>query len=458
MKTQIKTALLFTGLTGGLMSLLCILVYYFATNFAFRDFNKRLELRAVIAAKVFLEQDESSTASFSEMKKKHLEVLPFQKEYFLKIDSATGKIHDDQGLPLPKSFYNDVMVYGSTFYMKNEVSYAGIYYPDNQGNFIVVASAINEYETKALYNLKTIFIICLIGGMAIAFTVGIFFSHATFQPVRRIIKQVKSISAQNLHLRLKEGKEGVGKDEMTELSNTFNNMLDRLETAFETQSNFISNASHELRTPLTTIIGEADLALHKDRDPEAYRASLTVILQEANRLQKLTTGLLNLAQSSFDGTKQSWEEIRVDELIFEIKEEVARIEPLAKLEVNLSKLPEDAAQLCIFGNKQLLKLALSNIVLNGFKYSGNMPVKISIVYEYKKLSLIFEDQGIGIPQNEIRHVFDPFFRASNVSNFAGHGIGLPLTMTILRLHNATIEIHSIEDVGTTVTTSFTTAI
>src|SRR5690606_9054919 len=107
------------------------------------------------------------------------------------------------------------------------------------------------------------------------------FSKYLFGPLRSITNQVKEISSENLHLRLDTAYKN---DELNDLAKTFNDMLDRIETSFETQNNFISNASHELRTPLTAIIGEADVSLSKLRKPDAYIESIKIILDEAEKL------------------------------------------------------------------------------------------------------------------------------------------------------------------------------
>lgn len=454
MKIQTKTALLFTGLTAGMMFLLTVLVYFLVQQFTFQDFRKRLQLRAVMAAKVHLEQDETSTAAFSEIRRQHLEVLPDQKEYMLLTDSVTGNVQPNNTLSLPQSFYRSVFTNKDAFYDDGPTTYAGIYYPDNQGNFIVVASARNEYGAQTLQELRTVFLFCMIGGMCTAFTVGLFFSKKTFKPVRDIIFRVKRITAQNLHLRLPEND---GRDEINELAHTFNNMLDRLETAFETQNNFISNASHELHTPLTAVLGEAELALSKKRAPEEYEAALRIILQEAERLSQLTAGLLNLAQNSFSTRLQNQELLRIDELLTDVKAALERMEPGCRVQINLDNMPEDATALQVNGNRQLLMLAISNIVRNGCKYSGNQPVVIHLLFPHKKIEVVFTDTGIGIPEKELPQIFDPFFRASNTGKFKGHGIGLPLTATILRQHHATIQVQSAEGAGTRVSISLSVA-
>jgi signal transduction histidine kinase len=259
--------------------------------------------------------------------------------------------------------------------------------------------------------------------------------------------QVRDISAHNLHLRLEAKK---GRDEISELSNTFNNMLDRLQASFETQNNFVSNASHELRTPLTAIIGEAELALSRSRSDEEYRQSLQVITREAEKLRLLTGHLLTLAQTGFDGRKQSWEILRADELLWDTKHAVEEIEPGSRLQLQLDNLPEDERALCIMGNIYLLRQAISNILLNACKYSDHREVLAALKVSAGHVHILVTDKGIGIPAAEMRYIFDPFFRASNTLRYEGHGVGLPLARTIIRLHGGTIDIQSKEGAGTTV--------
>jgi signal transduction histidine kinase len=449
MKIQVKTALLFTALTAGIILFLSLAVYYFASRFTFNDFLKRLELRARIAARISFEEDETSTAVFNELRRQYLSALPQEKVYILEYDSATRKITPKEGPALSQNFYQSIIQQkGKTvFTERNHVQYAGIMYNTAEGrHYLVISSAMNEYGGKVLKNLEEVLIITFVLSVIVVFTAGLFFSRNIFAPVRNITHRVKDISGHNLHLRLEEG---TGKDEITELAQTFNNMLDRLETSFETQNNFVSNASHELRTPLTTIIGEAEIALSKARTEQEYRQSLQIILQESSRLQHLTGSLLKLAQSGFDGQKQEWGILRMDELLWTVKKTVDEIEPRNRVRITLH-MPDDEQQVSVSGNNQLLTLALSNIVLNACKYSDNKSVLLSLITSGGKVIITVVDEGIGIPAAEVKYIFDPFFRASNTNHYKGYGIGLPLTHTIIRLHKGDIKIQSSEGKGTTV--------
>ena len=259
--------------------------------------------------------------------------------------------------------------------------------------------------------------------------------------------KVKDISSENLHLRL----EGQYKSlELTELALTFNNVLDRLETSFETQNNFISNASHELRTPLTAIIGEADVTLSKLRKPEEYIETLQVILDEAEKLDQKTKALLFLAQTGYSNNLPVSGKVRIDQLLYDVKETIEKLNKKNKLHIDLSMLPENPLKLRVHGNEQLLHLAFTNIISNGCKYSNFQTVNVSIGATNTHVIVFIKDQGIGIPANEIDFIYDPFFRASNTKNYEGYGIGMPLSRNIIRVHGGQMIVNSVENKGTTV--------
>jgi signal transduction histidine kinase len=284
-----------------------------------------------------------------------------------------------------------------------------------------------------------------LGSLIMVYFVGKLFSYYTFTPVRKLTDRVKSITSDNLHLRLDEP---TGRDEIAELTHTFNNMLNRLETAFNTQNNFVSNASHELRTPLTIINSEIELALNKSGLTPEQRSMLTTINSETDKLIQILNSLLLLAQSGFDGKKQNWQKIRMDELVFMSIEAAKKLHPQSQIQVDLSAMPEDEELLQVSGNSNLLRLAVTNIISNACKYSHNKLVKVKLSVEKKNIVIAVVDRGIGIPSTEVQHIFVPFFRASNTQDYEGHGVGLPLTLNIIRLHKGTIGIQSEVDSGT----------
>ncbi|MDN3586407.1 HAMP domain-containing sensor histidine kinase [Pedobacter aquatilis] len=435
-----KITLLFAILSAVIISLLSGFVWYFSNEFAFEDFYKRLEARVNIAAQIKLYQDDNNSV-YAKMRNQYLERLPSEKEYIIEAGKTEKKLDRE----LPQSFYKRINTGLTARYRTENHFYAGKFFKNSSGGYIVIVSANDPVGFRELKDLQKILIIGFFLSVLLSFVVGWKFSNYMLQPLRNIIKSVKHMKAENLHMRLDVKK---GKDEMTQLAETFNNMLNRLETAFETQNNFISNASHELRTPLTIISGELELAINTKQDAEKQHKALTKIKDEADRLEHILTSLLGLAQSGFNGKNQPWEQVRIDEVVWEVIEAVNLVHPENKIEVDLSKLPEDENLLVIRSIKNLIKLAISNIVSNACKYSNNNVVTVLIESNQNIVSVAVTDRGIGIPQSDIQHIFEPFYRASNTNEFKGYGVGLPLSLNIVRLHRGSIGIKSQVGVGT----------
>lgn len=436
--------LLFAVLTVSIISGMSFFVYYLASQYSFEDFYKRLEIRAYLTATATFPPVGTDTLAYTYIRDRHLEKLPAEKEHIIRVLPG-NEVEAHPELGLPDAFYQAVIKDGKETYRNGERFYEGILYTHTDASYIVVVSAVNEYMSQYMTELRRILLTCMAIAGAVIIGAGLFFSHYILQPVHRIMNQVKNISSSNLHLRVEAHEGG---DEITELADTFNNMLDRLEMAFETQNNFVSNASHELSTPLTAIIGEAELALTKERDAESYRNSVRNMLHEAERLEHITRSLLHLAQTGFDGKKEVWGVVRTDELLFAVKHVIDRITPDNKVEIDYSLFPEEEEKMSIPGSFQLLELALSNIVSNAVKYSSNRPVSLALAATDSKNIIIVRDEGIGIPVQDLPYIFSPFFRASNTQSFKGYGIGLPLTNNIIRMHKGEIIVNSRMNEGT----------
>ncbi|WP_316772247.1 HAMP domain-containing sensor histidine kinase [Pedobacter frigiditerrae] len=436
-----KITLLFAILSAIIISLLSGFVWYFSNEFAFEDFYKRLEARVNITAEIRLSENKTNDV-YAKVRNQYLERLPDEREFVIdKTELDKNTIDSD----LPKSFFNTINFGKVARHRKENQFYAGKSFISNNKTYIIIVSAKDPVGFRELKDLQKTLIAGFFLSVALSFIVGWKFSNYMLNPLRSIIKSVKKIKAENLHLRL-DVKQGT--DEMSQLAQTFNNMLNRLETAFETQNNFISNASHELRTPLTIISGEVELAMRAETDSKKQQKALVKIKDEAERLEHILTSLLGLAQSGFNGKNQPWEQVRVDELIWEVQQTVNQVHPESKIEIDFSQLPEDENLITLKANKNLLKLALTNIVSNACKYSNNKTVFITLLSKLNVISIAVKDQGIGIPQGDVQHVFEPFYRASNTSEFKGYGVGLPLSLNIIRLHRGSIGVSSQEQIGT----------
>ena len=441
LKKQSRTVLLLLIPFLIVIFLFSVFIYFSVSNYSEKNFFKLLEARAYKVAKERL--DEKITKSDPNSPEK----LPHEKDFFIPIDNTLNIKEQVQKIGIPASFFESVINKKSAEFVSEKYLYKGIRYQSISGDYIVITAAENYFEINQADNLIRTLLFAILASFILILYIALYFSKNIFKPISEITEQVKEISSENLHLRLNDSNRS---DELNELARTFNNMLDRIETSFETQNNFISNASHELRTPLTAIIGEADVVLTKPRANEEYVETLKIILQEADKLDNKTKALLFLAQTGFNGKVQKFDKVRIDQLLWDVKENLESLNPKSKIHLDMDLLPENPMKLKVNGNVQLLHLAFSNIISNGCKYSNFETVTVSIGASDDFVYIVIKDNGIGIPENEIKYIYDPFFRATNTKNFEGYGIGLPLTRNIIRMHKGTLLVTSIENKGTTV--------
>lgn len=439
-----RTVLLFLLPFLMVILLFSVFIYYTVSSYSEDYLFKLLEARANKVAK---ENFEGKNARIGLSTNESSEKLPHEKDYFIPITNQLDLALESQKVGVGTIFFQDVIQKGNAEFVSKQYLYKGIRYKSKSGEFIVITIAENYFEKNKSETVTKTLLFVIGAALLLLLYIAIYYSKNIFKPISAITESVKEISSENLHLRLDDKNTNT---ELHELTHTFNDMLDRIETSFETQNNFISNASHELRTPLTAIIGEADVTLSKLRKPEEYIESLQIVLQEAEKLDNKTKALLFLAQTGFNGKIQKFEKVRIDGLLWEVKENLEGMNPKNKIYIDTELLPENPMKLKVNGNIQLLHLAFSNIISNGCKYSNFQTVTVSIGASDDFVYIVIKDTGIGIPQDEIKYIYDPFFRASNTKKYEGFGIGLPLTRNIIRMHNGKILVTSVENEGTTV--------
>lgn len=443
MKIQTKVTILFIALTSAVILLLSIFIFFFANHFVFEDFYERLETRLRIAESIHYHRGNQNSHDARRLKKLYLEKLNSEQEFYITWNKNSERVFDS--LHLPQDLLKEVVALGKARFQQDNHFYVATLHKSSLPVTIVIVTAKDPYGLEELQHLRTILFAGIALSILLVYVIGKIFVNQTFRPFRELVNKVKNISAENLSLRLDVNDGG---DEINKLRSTFNEMLTRLETTFKIQNNFVSNASHELRTPLTIIRGEAELAFRRS-DPETWQQeSFKRILEESEKLTSMITSLLGLAQTGFDGKKQHWSLVRMDEVVLLAKEAVDKVYPFNKVTINFDELPEEEKLLQVHGNETLLKLAVSNVLLNACKYSNNNVVLVSLFSEQHKVNIHIKDKGIGIPQEETNQIFEPFFRASNTTGFTGHGVGLPLALNIVKLHKGNIAVNTTVGTGT----------
>jgi signal transduction histidine kinase len=211
--------------------------------------------------------------------------------------------------------------------------------------------------------------------------------------------------------------DGNGTDEIGHLARKFNRMLERLERSFGMQKSFIAHASHELRTPLTSINGQIEVLMMKDRTGPEYKQALVSVLEDIRSLIDLMNKLLVMARTSAEGPLSFNDQIRIDEILWLVREELKKINDAYDINISLNDNLNDTGQMTVRGDEYLLKTAMSNLADNACKYSPDHKVDISINHTGKYLEIKFSNKGNGIPEEELTRVFEPFFRGTMPCRF-----------------------------------------
>jgi signal transduction histidine kinase len=448
MTFRTKLTLYFSLLIGAVISILGLIIYFFAERYTQQEFRDRLRNRAFIAAQLYLEQDELSARAIARIQQQFVQSLPDEEVHIYDNQRKPSFELNPMTLPSTDHIFDKIEKERQIAFKDNKRQWVGVRYDDNQGEFYVIVSAIDRYGQSKLDNLQRVLVISFVSSIGFVLLLGWFYAGQVLRPIGDIVQEANNINASNLHLRVREHN---SRDEIAALAHTFNQMLDRLQLSFEMQKNFISNASHELRNPITAISGEIEVALLKERTAAEYIASLETLQNETDRLQKLTSDLLGLAQANFDEAEKYREEMRVDELLLECQRELQQTHPEFKIKLHLEEMPEGAEKLIVKGNSSLMKIALNNVIENACKFSDKQVVTVWLHSKGKAFSVVVQDRGIGIPEEDQAYVFQTFYRARNARGHKGTGIGLSLTEKIIRMHGGRIEVNSVVGNGTSFT-------
>lgn len=303
---------------------------------------------------------------------------------------------------------------------------------DGTVTYIVqVASPLTALE-NALDDLRQLLTVML--PLLILFTglVGWVLARLSLRPVDRMIRAVQQITARSLKQRVPVP---ATRDEIHRLAVTFNDMLGRLDRAFESQRHFLQDASHELKTPLTILEGEMSVALKRQRSPEDYEAVLRSCLEEIERLTTIVHNLLTLARLDDRDIVLQRRRLDLAALACGVLEDMHIL--ASQKSVRLSC--EAASPVTVSADGPFLRQVFINIIGNAVKYtSEGGSVAVAVQQDNKGASVTVRDTGIGIRAEDIPFIFDRFYRAEASRSSTGFGLGLSIAKSIIEAHGGTI--------------------
>jgi heavy metal sensor kinase len=273
---------------------------------------------------------------------------------------------------------------------------------------------------------------------------GIWISRRALAPVDEITLAARSIGIQSLSRRLDVPSTG---DELQRLSETWNEMLARLEAAVKRLSQFTADASHELRTPVALIRTTAELTLRRERSPETYREALRQVVLESERTSRLVDDLLLLARADAGLPSLALERMELTPLVRDVCQQGQVLAESRQLQIS-TVAPEEPV--FVEANDPALRRMLLLLLDNAMKYT---PVGGRIVLSVDRdpggATVAVRDTGIGIPETALPHVFERFYRVDESRNrdAGGTGLGLSIAKWIAERHHASLEAESVVGEG-----------
>jgi len=304
---------------------------------------------------------------------------------------------------------------------------------------VFVAAIFRDFELAetrpAVWGAAGVGLATLLVGSLLAWRVA----EGVLRPVRDVTATAGGITAGDLARRIRVS----GRDEISLLANTFNNMLDKLEEAFETQRRFVDDAGHELRTPITVIRGHLELL---EEDPEERRRTLALVMDELERMQRIVNDLLVLAKAE-QPDFLDLAPVNLSELTREIYE---KAQALGSRDWQLQRVGRGILE----GDRQRITQAVMQLAQNAVQHTREGgDITLGSELRNGKARVWVKDSGEGIPEEEQDQIFHRFSRRRNRRSSEGAGLGLAIVRAIAEAHQGRVDVQSRQGEGSTFTIS-----
>lgn len=271
--------------------------------------------------------------------------------------------------------------------------------------------------------------------------IGYLVSSYALRPLTVFADALERINHKNLDERI--GPNGFAR-ELHVFAERFNDLLERLQIAFDAEKDLIANAAHELKTPLAVIRAECDIALIRERTGGEYRESLGEVRTVTDTMQRQINAMLTLARIDADILSTSFQEISLNQCLDNALQLVA---PLAA-EQHIRIVQEKEDEVTVLGDKDALTEAMTNLLENAVHY--NRPegsVVVNLQHCDERIQFTVQDTGVGIPEEELEQVFQKFYRSEGVKHLKGTGLGLSITKAVVSAHKGDITVRNVESGG-----------
>ncbi len=308
-----------------------------------------------------------------------------------------------------------------------------------------------SYGADVIESVTSAWLVASLFAIVVAAWVGWFMSKRVTRPVLALENATRQMERGDLSVRV--DLQGERQQEFLSLANSFNGMAEQVEQTVSTLREFVADAAHELHTPLAAL--QANIELAHDEDNASDRARYLARAQEqGRRLEGLVTSLLDLSRIEAAESKSEFAPVDMNQLIREVGEQFASRAEQTERSFAMN-LPDD--DLLVLGNEPQLRQVFINLLENALKFTPpNGNISLALERAANKVVITVSDSGIGIPSEDLPHLFERFHRARNASQYPGNGLGLAIVKAIINLHQGDLVVRSEEKKGTAISVTFPT--
>ncbi|UUW07392.1 HAMP domain-containing histidine kinase [Flavobacterium plurextorum] len=439
-RISLLVSLLFTILFG----LASTVIFVLYSNFRKEEFRDRLEIKALSNIKLLVNVKEVDDQLLKMIDQNSINKLYDEKT--LVFDSQFKLIYssiDDAKINWSVDDLKYLKKHKTFFKQQGDYEVYGVFYDTKDKDFYALISATDDYGKRKLLFLRYTLVISYIFFTCLCWVLTSFMVKKAMNPLGLFHQKIKNINENNLDTRIKSKS---NKNEIDLIANEFNFMMDRIEVSYQKQKEFTAHASHELRTPLSRITSQIENVVADPKTTPENKSFLKTILSDVNQLTELITSLLTLSKIDVKNQENS-ETHRLDEILFSAIENLNKSFPDFVILFEMEESENLDSALEIKGNKNLLEIAISNVLKNACVYSDNKQAKVKISTENDSLVISISNTGKTLTENEQKNLFQPFMRGENSKGTTGFGLGLRIVNRILNLHQSSIT-YSVTDENT----------
>lgn len=312
----------------------------------------------------------------------------------------------------------------------------------NGENYYILTSALDTNGKSKLAYLKYLLITAYVMSTLLIGFFSYYFMGQFLKPLEDLNQEISEVTAHKLTTQIPVRDSN---DEINVLAQSFNTMIVRLDDVFQSQKDFTASASHEIRTPITRMAFQLENLIKLEQHTPETLSALKQIQRDVYQLSDLTNSLLLLTKFDKENIQTIYEEVRIDEVIFESFEAVEKSYPKLKMDFLISENTSEDALLTIKGVQSLLDIVFINLFKNAAVYSDDTEVDVLITETQENLIVDVISHGNTIPREEQSKLFEAFMRGNNSQNISGSGLGLRIVKRILEYHGAQISYTSPAD-------------